>query len=225
MLPVPRPIMSETRELLLRWHDGDQAALLELVQQDAEWIAARVRRRMGPLLRRRAETQDIVQNTLLQVLHDGPRFVLSDRDQLRKLLACMVENVLRVEANHQQAQKRDVRREAAPPAAAPGAAQSVLSLDPPADATRPSEAAGRAEQRDWVRLALELLEPEDRNVVLWREYHELPFAEIAQRLGVAEDAARMRYNRALPKLAKQLMRLRAGQLDAVLDEREGGAPS
>ena len=215
--------MTETRELLLRWHDGDQAALLELVQQDTDWIAARVRRRMGPLLRRRAETQDIVQNTLLQVLHDGPRFVLSDREQLRKLLACMVENVLRVEANHQQAQRRDVRREAVPPAAPAAGSQSVLSLDPPAAVTRPSEAAGRQEQRDWVRLALELLEPEDRNVVLWREYHELPFGEIAERLGVAEDAARMRYNRALPKLAKQLVRLRAGQLDAVLDEREAGA--
>jgi len=215
--------MTETRELLLRWHDGDQAALLELVQQDADWIAARVRRRMGPLLRRRAETQDIVQNTLLQVLHDGPRFVLSDREQLRKLLACMVENVLRVEANHQQAQRRDVRREAVPRAVPAAGSQSVLSLDPPAAVTRPSEAAGRQEQRDWVRLALELLEPEDRNVVLWREYHELPFGEIAQRLGVAEDAARMRYNRALPKLAKQLVRLRAGRLDAVLDERGAGA--
>src|SRR5688572_22130435 len=99
--------MSETRELLLRWHQGDREALLQLVQQDADWIAARVRRRLGPVLRRRADTQDMVQNTLLQVLHDGPRFVLSDRDQLRGLLACMVENVLRVEANHQRAQKRD----------------------------------------------------------------------------------------------------------------------
>lgn len=206
--------MSETRELLLRWHQGDQGALLELVQQDVDWIAARVHHRLGPTLRRRADTQDIVQNTLVQVLQDGPRFVVSDRDQLRGLLACMVENVLRVEANHHQAQKRDVRREAVP-----SPSKSVLHLDLPANATRASEAAERDETREWVLLAIELLDPEDRNVVLWREYQDLPFAEIAARLGLAEDAARMRHRRALPKLAKKLMQLRSGQLGELLRER------
>lgn len=205
--------MNPTRDLLLRWHDGDQDALAELVQREAPWIAALVRRRLGPTLRRRAETQDIVQNTLLHVLRDGPRFVVSDRDQLHGLLARMVENVLRVQAHHHQAQKRDVRREAAP-----DGSRTRLDLDLPADVTRPSEAAARNETRDWVRLAMELLEPEDRNVVLWREYHDLPFAEIAERLGVAEDAARMRYRRALPRLARKLALLREGQLGRLLQE-------
>ena len=66
-------------------------------------------------------------------------------------------------------------------------------------------------------LALELLEPDDRNVILWREYEDQPFAVIAERLGMAEDAARMRFARALPKLAKKLQGLRAGELGSLLD--------
>jgi len=207
--------LSETRDLLVRWHGGDQAALAELVQQDKDWIDAQVRRRLGPMLRRRNDTQDIVQQTLVEVLRCGPRFVVSDRGHLRGLLAKMVENVLRVQANHHQAQKRDMRREQAP-VAAPAVGDSILELDLPGNMTRPDRAAERNETRDWVRLALEFLETDDRNAVIWRDYEELSFAEIATRLGTAEDAARMRYRRALPKLAKALSRLREGKLDQLL---------
>jgi RNA polymerase sigma factor (sigma-70 family) len=206
--------MTETRDLLLRWHDGDQDALATLVQRDAAWMEAHVRRRLGPLLRRRQDTQDIVQHTLLDVLRCGPRFVVSDRAHLRALLARMVENALRGRAHHDVADKRDVRREVAPP---PGASRdSVLFLDTPGSVTAPDTAAQRNETREWVRLALELLDAEDRDAIVLRDFEELPFADVALRLGVNEDAARMRYRRALPKLAKTLARLRQGELDALL---------
>ena len=210
--------MSETAELLLRWAQGDQTAMAALVQQDAPWIEAHVRRRLGAQLRQRVDTQDIVQNTLLAVLQTGPRFVCSERAHFRALLGRMVENAICAQAHHATAGKRDVRREA--PGWAQGESGSVLLLDAKsASITQPGAAAERSETRDWVRLALELLEADDRNVITWREYEELPFAEIAARLGVAEDAARMRYARALPKLAKKLKVLRAGELDKLLQER------
>lgn len=209
--------MSETAELLLRWAAGDQAAMATLVQQDAPWIEAQVRRRLGAQLRQRVDTQDIVQNTLLAVLQTGPRFVCSDRAHLRGLLARMVENAICAQAHHATAGKRDVRREAA--AWTHGASGSVLLLDArPASITQPGAAAERNETRDWVRLAIELLDADDRNVILWREYEEASFAEVAARLGVTEDAARMRFARALPKLAKKLVVLRAGDLGSLLEE-------
>ena len=209
--------MDQTRSLLLRWHAGDQDAMAELVRQDAGWIADKVRRRMGQLLRRRHDTQDIVQDTLLEVLKCGPRFVVSDRGQLRGLLATMVENVLRGQADHDQAQKRDVRREAQ----APVEDRSVLYLDDVSgNVTHPSDAAAGNETRAWVRLALELLEPEDRNLILWREYQGLPFADIGARMGIDTDAARMRFSRALPRLAKKLEMLKSGKLAAALPQRD-----
>lgn len=199
--------------MLLRWHGGDQEALATLAQQEAEFVASQVRRRLGPLLRREHDTQDIVQATLLQALRTAPRFLVSDRDQFRGLLVRMVENALRVQANHQQRHKRDIRREQQ---LAPSASDSVLELDPAASDTDPGAAAQRSETREWVRLSLELLDADDREVIVLRDYLELTFAEIGSRLDVAEDTVRMRYRRAMPKLAHTLMRLRQGGLGDLL---------
>ena len=206
--------MSETRDLLLRWHRGDPQAMAELADQEAPFLHAQVRRRLGPLLRRQHETQDIVQHALLQALRSAPRFLVSDREQLRGLLARMVENVLRVQASHQQRQKRDIRREQH--FAAPASDDSVLDLDVPAAVTNPGAAAERNETRQWVRLALELLDADDREVVLLRDYEELSFGDIAARTGEAEDTVRMRHRRAMPKLARVLARLRQGELKELL---------
>lgn len=212
--------MTATRDLLQRWHQGDQEALGALVAQESTWIADHVHRRLGPLLRARADTQDIVQHTLVEVLKSGPRFVVDDRAQLRALLARMVENVLRYHARHDQQQKRDVRRErpAGLPAGLPAASNSVLVLSPSAQGPGPATQAAAAETRDWLRLALELLDPDDRDVIVWREYDELPFADIAARLGIPEAHARVRFQRALPKLGKKLQQLQQGQLDRALGD-------
>jgi RNA polymerase sigma-70 factor (ECF subfamily) len=209
--------MSDTAELLLRWARGDQQAMAELVAQDAPWIERQVRGQLGNHLRQRADTQDIVQETLLTVLRTGPRFVCSDRAHLRALLARMVLNTIRAEADQQTAGKRDVRREVRPGPAS--GSNSVLHIDGmPGAVTDPGAAAAKAETRDWMRLALELLEPDDRNAILWREYEGVSFAELGQRLGMTEDAARMRFARALPRLARKLKALREGQLGSLLDD-------
>jgi RNA polymerase sigma-70 factor (subfamily 1) len=205
--------VSETRDLLLRWHRGDQEAMAELVQQETAFVERQVRNRLGSLLRRQHDTQDIVQATLLQALRSAPRFLVSDRDQLRGLLSRMVENALRVQANHQQRQKRDIRRERP---LQPKAGDTVLDLDPVSTATNPGSAAERNETRDWVRLALELLDPADREVIVMRDYEELAFGAIAEQLGEAEDTVRMRYRRAMPKLAGTLSRLQKGRLADLL---------
>lgn len=187
--------------------------MAELMQQEAAFVEEQVRRRLGPLLRRQHDTQDIVQAMLLQALRTGPRFLVSDRQHLRALLARMVENSLLVQARHQQRQKRDIRREQP---IAVGTTDTVLDLDPSANITNPGAAAERSETRDWVRLALELLDADDRQVIHLRDYEDLAFGEIATELGEAEDTVRMRYRRAMPRLAKTLARLREGKLGELL---------
>ncbi len=207
--------MAATLELLRRWHAGDAEALGELVAGEAAWITEHVQRRLGPVLRQRADTQDIVQQTMVDVLRSGPRFVVGDREHLRALLVRMVENVLRHQARHGQQQRRDVRREQPlQPAAASG--ESVLQLGIAGAGSGPATAAAAGEQRDWVRLALELLDADDRDVIVWREFDGLPFVDIAQRLGLGEAHARVRFQRALPKLAAKLQLLQRGQIDQAL---------
>ena len=96
---------------------------------------------------------------------------------------------------------------------------TVLSLDPPVDTvTRPPQAAERDEQQAWVRLALEFLAPLDRETIWLHEWENLNFRQIGERLNISEDAARMRFQRALPKLAKRVQELQSGKVGDVLEE-------
>ncbi|MBL8727923.1 MAG: sigma-70 family RNA polymerase sigma factor [Planctomycetes bacterium] len=205
--------MDATRELLLRWHRGDQRAMAQLVEQEYGFVRDHVHRRLGPALRRDVDTQDVVQATMLHALRRAPRFLVSDREHLRGLFVRMVENTLRSAARHQQRQKRDPRREQ--PRAAP-ADDTVLDLDVAATATDPGAAAAREDHRAWVRLALELLDADDREVIERRDYLGQSFVEIAADFGEAEDTVRMRHRRALPRLAAALIKLRQGRLRDLL---------
>jgi len=63
---------------------------------------------------------------------------------------------------------------------------------------------------DWATLrpildeAMNELSQPDRDIVLWRYFEQLPFLEIGSRLGLKENAARMRVERALERLRKEL---------------------
>ncbi len=196
----------DTRLLLQRWHAGDRQAIEALVGRDLEWLRGHVRARLGPLLRARGETMDYVQDAVLDVLQYTPRFLTDDRRQFRALVARIVENHLRDAHDHHAAARRaPLRDRPVPP-------DSVLDLAAgQRPVTQPGAAAERREEEGWVRLALELLDPEDRQVLLLRQWQELEFAAVGARMGLTEDAARMRFQRALPKLAKKLEALRSGR--------------
>lgn len=204
---------SETHVLLSRWHGGDRASLEQLLARDMPWLIEQVRRRLGSLLKAKGEVEDYVHEAVVDALQYGPRFVMSDKAQFRALMARIVENILRGQAERWNAQKREARREREVPR------DTILSLDPPMrDVTRPSMAAQRDADTEWIRLAIELLPPEDRALVRWREWDQVPFAEIGEQLGISADAARMRFARVLPKLASTVERLRRGEIEAVLSD-------
>jgi len=194
-----------TQELLARWHRGDRTALETLLAQDMPWIRNYVHHRLGDLLRRRGETQDYVHEAMIRILEYGPRFITSDRGRFRALLAKIIENQLRDQCDWHGAQRRAPARERPLPT------DSVLDLDRAArSVTRPSEAAARTEARDWIHLALELIDPGDREIIILRQWQERSYPEIAEHLGIAEDTARMRFHRALGRLGRKVESLRRG---------------
>jgi RNA polymerase sigma factor (sigma-70 family) len=154
---------------------------------------------------------DFVQDAMVEFLRYGPRFLLGDEGHFRALMVKVIENVLRDRHDWFTARRRDLGRERPLPP------ESLLGLDPPArSVTRPSQASQRQEEEGWIRLALELIDPEDRRLIILRTYEDLSYGQIAQRLGVKENAARMRFNRAMPRLAQKAAELRRGQLDRAL---------
>lgn len=201
-----------TRLLLEQMHGGDSAALPALLERHLPFVRACVQRRMGDALRGHAETQDIVQDALVDVLRDGPRLKMTDEAAFRRLLAHVVENTIRDRHRFVHRGRRDAGRERPLPG------DSVLDLDLPRDAVlRPSQHASADEEQQWVRLALEFLSPEDREVIWLREWDGLSFPEVGAHIGVAEEAARKRFERALPKLALRVAELRREGLQRLLD--------
>ena len=194
---------SQTLDLLQRWHKGDRTALDALLARDLPWIEQHVRKRLGPLLKARGGTQDYVQDAMVEVLQYAPRFVSADTTRFRNIVARIIENMLRDKHDWYKAKRRALSKEIPVPS------DSVLNLDRPRESvTRPSENATRHERESWVRLALELLDPEDRKVILLRQWEKRSFRDIGEHFGITEDSARMRFNRALPRLARKIAELR-----------------
>ncbi len=205
----------DTLELLRRWHAGDRRALDAIVRRELPWIERKVRARLGARLRAKEETGDIVQEALLEFLEYGPRFLATGRGQVRALLARIAENVLRGRHDWFAARRRAMSRERPLPA------DGVLSLDGSLLGTSsPSRQAADAESQAVVRLALELLHPSDREVILLREWEGLSHAEVGRRLGASEAAARMRYARALARLAEWIARVRRGEIEEAPEGEE-----
>lgn len=203
-------VPDDTARLLREWHAGDDRALDRLLELHLPWLREHVSRRLGPGLRARGDSGDYLQDACLEFLRDGPRFQVRDALQFRRLMARVIENTLRDRNDWFRRKRRNLAQNAALPS------ESVLALDPAlARSTTPSRAADRSETRDWVRLGLELLDAEDRKIILEREYEDRSFVDIGQDIGLSANAVRMRWVRAVARLAEVLRELRAGRIPGV----------
>lgn len=210
---------TDSLTLLARWHRGDAAALAALVELHLPWLERHVRSRLGEFLGRQAEPLDYLQDAMLDFLRDAPRFVVREEAQFRALLARVVENTLLDRNEWFRAKRRDMGRNDPLPT------DSVIALDPSFHRTdTPSREVASKEQRDWVRLGLELLPSTDRRILVQREWENRSFGDIGAELGLTEAAARMRWVRAVGRLATVLRDLRRGVVPTEGPGADDGAP-
>jgi RNA polymerase sigma-70 factor (ECF subfamily) len=204
---------TETSIFLKQWNQGDRNALEDLLERHLSWIRARVRKRLGPFLRKKGESCDYVQEAVVQFLQYGPRIAISDDGQFRALLCKIVENTLCNQYEWFMARRREIARERPLPT------DTVLSLDlPQAQVGTPSQSAARHEQEAWVRLGIELVSPEDREVLVLREWDRLSFKEIGKHLGIPSGTAQVRHFRALSRLSDTVGAIRRGNLKNLVQE-------
>jgi RNA polymerase sigma-70 factor (ECF subfamily) len=184
--------MDPTADLLRQARAGSPEALEALFARGGDRLLPYIRLRMGPRLRARLESQDLLQNTLLRACERLEQLRGEEPEAFWGWLYRIAENEIRDQAEHHQRQKRDARREV--PLGMPLATQahtlaSQLAL---------SEEAERLER------ALETLSEPHREVILLRRFEELGFAAISERLGRRPDACRMLYARAMAALTLAL---------------------
>jgi RNA polymerase sigma factor (sigma-70 family) len=186
---------------------------MELVlKRHLSWIQSCVHNKLGDFRRSKADTGDIVQESLIQFLRYGPRIKLSNDNQLRALLSRIIENVIRDRYAWFTARRRNIARER------PLAPDTVLNLDPPQGKPKsPSQIVANQEEEAWTRLGMELLDPREREVIILHHWEDMSFMKIGKMLGMSKVGARKRYIRALTLLVETVEALQGGRLDSVLD--------
>jgi RNA polymerase sigma factor (sigma-70 family) len=185
-------------ELIRRWRDGDSGAARSLLRTNLGWVRAYVRKRVQNV----DDADDLVHDAVIDFLRGRPRFVPANRAQFRGLLGRIALNVVRDRLATRRARRLGSQE----------ISQGLVDLGSRHGAVTPPErAAERDEWRDWVHVGLELVSPDDRELIRARVWSEQSFAEIASRFGIAtENAARMRFQRALGRLAREIDRVRRG---------------
>jgi RNA polymerase sigma-70 factor (ECF subfamily) len=186
---------AESTALLREARAGSPDALDRLYTRVANRLLGFIRVKMGPSLRARLESRDILQATLLKSFERIEQFEGATGSSLVAWLARIAENEIRDRADHAHRARRDVAREVPlEPASAQVAAHVRSALSQ----------AVLTEEAERVERALESLEPPHREVILLRKYEELGFKEIAVRMGRSEDACRMLLARAMAALTLAL---------------------
>lgn len=208
--------LDETVELLQRWHAGQRAALDALLDRHLPQLMEFARRSLHAELRglrREEESMDLVQSAAARVLTYVPPFVPRDGAQFQRLLRTFVRNEIRNMLRSPRVARRTGSWE--------DYGDSVLDLGASSRPTlNPERAVVKAERTEMTRalvsMALEFLEEDDRRIVQMRQYEELSWERIAQEVGMRADATRMRFQRALVKLANSIRQLREGRIDELL---------
>lgn len=191
--------MSEdrTRALIDAFTRGEQPALDDLIARHVPRLHAYVRLRMGPGLRAREGTMDIVQSVCREALGDVRRgFDYRGEAAFVAWLLQAALNKLRDRHRFHAAAKRDVARES------PGAALAGGETDPTAYASllSPSRDAIGREQIERLEAAFDELPEAYREVIILARGIGLPHAEVAAQMNRSPGATRMLLGRALAQL-------------------------
>lgn len=194
----------DTTVLLDRIRAGDANSVGVLFDQYRPRLREMVRLRMDPRVRSRISESDALQDVFLDVTKEIDRYLRDPRVGVYVWLrGIAAQRLQKLHRDHLATQKRSVGRECRLPA------QSSVSLGSQllADGTSPSHGAARQELRAVVQRAIDELKPEDREIILMREFEGLSNSEVAETLGLSESAATMRYGRALHRLKESLQKL------------------
>jgi RNA polymerase sigma-70 factor (ECF subfamily) len=188
--------LNRFRGLLAASRQGSREALGELFGLFRTYLLAIADDELGAELQAKGSGADVVQDAFLEAQQLLDRFQGEGPEELRAWLRAVLLNKLReFRQRYHRARSRQVGRETS----LEGASESLLD-----DTATPSSAAAHREQVEQVIGAVARLPEDYQNVLRWRSWEGLSFAQIGQRLGRSEDAARMLWARAIERLQREL---------------------
>jgi RNA polymerase sigma-70 factor (ECF subfamily) len=175
---------------------SDLAALGKLFEDHSPRLLSMVRRRIDPALAARLDPEELLNEAYVRATGKWRAF---QRQSSMTPYAWLYQLVLQclIDAWRRETRgKRDLRRDMPWPERT--SIQLGLGLLSPA--TSPSGRLLREETAQRIRLIMECLSERDQEILWMRHYDELSFREVGTVLEISENAATVRYARALRRL-------------------------
>ncbi len=195
---------SETNNLITSAKMGNHAALNELFARYQSRVLRIVRHRLSSNQRSRLQLQsmDIVQEVFMYALQHLQDFEPQSKGHFLNWLSVKVKHYICDRLDYVSRDKRE-------------ASGGEVSLDQDVAAhdetnkiqiqikdsgPTPSQFAVNKEREELIDSMLDQLDPEQREIIVYRDLEELSFPEIGKILGKSEEAVRKQYCRAFKKL-------------------------
>jgi RNA polymerase sigma-70 factor, ECF subfamily len=203
------PNANDSEHLLDRAAAGDQEAWGNLLARHRARLHNMISLRLDPRLQGRIDASDVLQEAFLAAslqLKDYARSRSMPFFLWLRLVAG--QKLVALHRHHLGKKIRDAGREVALfQGALPEASSTALAARLLGREAAPSEAAMRAELALRLEVALNSMDPMDREVLVLRHFEQLSNAEAAQVLSIGQSAASKRYIRALRRLKEILQKL------------------
>ena len=200
------PIDDQTETLLAGARAGDADAVNKLLEKHRRSVRRLVEMRLDRKVQQRVDVSDVVQDVMVEASGRLDKY-LDDPVMAFHLWIRQIawDRIIDTYRRHRVSAKRNMDREQ-PIAVPAGSDRSTMELavqlcDP---ALTPATAATQREIAGKVESVIELLNEQDREIILMRHYEHLSNLEIAEVLKLNPPAARMRYLRALRRLRQLL---------------------
>jgi RNA polymerase sigma-70 factor (ECF subfamily) len=175
---------------------ADVADLGRHLEQHRRSLHQMVRRRIDPALAVRIDPEEILHEAFLVACRRWPSYKANPTVSPYAWLYRIVLDTLIEVWRRESRLVRDLRRDL--PWPVESSVQLALRLVEPA--AGPSSALARDEMLELVKRTVESLAECDHEILWMRHYDQLSFKEAASVLGISENAATVRYARALKRL-------------------------
>lgn len=186
--------------LLQKARSGDSDSRDELFTACRGYLAVVARAKVESTLRVKVDASDVIQQTLLEAHRDFDCFAgESEKEWLGWLRRILSHNVSDFVRHYKGTEKRALRREV-PIRTSDDTVPGPGVLEPAATGPTPSRLVARLDEEFQVATALAQLSDDYREVIMLRNFQQLPFNEVAEQMGRSRPAVQMLWMRALKQL-------------------------
>jgi len=192
----------QTQRLVTLAQDGDQSALDQLCKAYNERVLRIIRMRMGPELRTKMESMDLVQDAFISALRDLGNFTYKNEGDFLRWVSKIAENRLRDNLDKFHANKRDIHKEIPLNDNRSSTQDTFVGISGPVETATPSLIMSKQEDLNKLEKAMDKLNPEYREVITLTKIEGLSYKEAGTKLGKGADAVRMLLSRALTALSR-----------------------